>query len=395
MPGKMKLACEERLKQIMTEYYTEVFTSERPKAWVTSGAPVELLLASDVIPVFPENYGAMVGARHMGEELCAVARDLGFDDCICSYARCNIGSTESGNGPLGALPKPDMLLACNNGCGTMFKWFQYLSRRFDVPLLFLDTPYCSGTPTVRDRAYLVSQIERMLKDLGGILGREVDRARIWEVLRLSSDTAGLWREIQELRRARPSPLNSPDMFVHMAIIVTLRGTETALEYYRGMLAEVNQRVEQGIGAVENEKYRLLWDHIPMWYALRDFFDLFAEQGACFAVDTYTNVWTGEFDPDRPVESLAECYQTVMPNLRLPLRADRMIDFIRDYQIDGFVIHSNHSCKSYCLGEYEIARRVTDATGVRGIVLEADMVDPGYYSEQQVSDRVLAFLESLG
>ena len=187
-------------------------------------------------------------------------------------------------------------------------------------MLFFDTPYCAGEPTRQDRVYLVRQLERMLSDLGDILGRKVDREKLWEVLQLSSDTSRLWTEIQDLRRARPSPLNSPDMFIHMAVIVTLRGTETAYKYYQDMLAQVRERVERGEGAIANERYRLLWDHIPPWYALRDFFDFCAEMGACFAVDTYTNVWQGEFDLDRPLESLAECYQMIMPNLRLPLRA---------------------------------------------------------------------------
>jgi benzoyl-CoA reductase/2-hydroxyglutaryl-CoA dehydratase subunit BcrC/BadD/HgdB len=263
-----------------------------------------------------------------------------------------------------------------------------------VPLLFFDTPYCAGEPTPQDRAYLVRQLERILSELGDILGREVDRDRLWETLELSSDTAKLWTEIQGLRRARPSPLNSPDMFVHMALIVTLRGTDTAYRYYHDMLTQVRERVQRGEGAVENERYRLLWDHIPPWYALRDFFDFCAEQGACFAVDTYTNVWQGEFDIARPLQSMADCYQMIMPNLRLPLRAAMYVDYIRDYDIDGYVIHSNHSCKSYCLGEYEIARRITADTGVRGIILEADMVDPKFYSEAQVKQMIQAFLESL-
>jgi benzoyl-CoA reductase/2-hydroxyglutaryl-CoA dehydratase subunit BcrC/BadD/HgdB len=395
MARRLKLPCEKTMKEVMTSYYTDVFTSDRPKAWVTSGAPVELLLAADVIPVFPENYGAMIAAQHMGERLCSAAGDMGFDDCVCSYARCTMASTELGEGPLGALPKPDLLLACNNGCGTMFKWYEVLSRRFEVPLLFFDTPYCAGEPTLQDRAYLVRQLERVIGELGGIVGKEVDRDRLWEVLRLSSDTARLWEQIQDLRKARPSPLNSPDMFVHMALIVTLRGTDTAYNYYQGMLAQVRERVERGEGAIENERYRLLWDHIPPWYALRDFFDFCADLGACFAVDTYTNVWQGEFDLSRPLESLAECYQTIMPNLRLPLRASMYVDYIRDFAIDGFVIHSNHSCKSYCLGEYEIARRITAETGVRGVILEADMVDPKFYSEAQVKQTMEAFLESLG
>ncbi len=394
MAKKEKLQCEARMKEIMTSYYTEVFTSEKPKAWVTSGAPVEILHAFGVIPIFPENYGAMIGARKMGADLCSAARDLGFDDCICSYARAIIASTERGEGPLGALPKPDFLLACNNGCGTMFKWFEVLSRRFNVPLFFLDTPYAERFVKAHERRYVIEQIKRIVNDIGRLLGKKLTLDDLWEVLKLSSDTAKTWVEIQKLRRARPCPLNSPDMFLHMAIIVTLRGTESAYDYYEEMLAQVKERVEGGVGAVENEKFRLLWDHIPPWYAIRDFFEFCADLGACFAVDTYTNVWQGEFDPSRPFESLAECYQTVMPNLRLPLRSQMYIDYIREYELDGFVIHSNHSCKSYCLGEYEIARRITSETGVRGLIIEADMLDPKFFSEAQVKEKISAFIESL-
>ncbi|MDD5666139.1 MAG: 2-hydroxyglutaryl-CoA dehydratase, partial [Actinomycetota bacterium] len=77
MARRLKLLCEKTMKEVMTAYYTEAFTSDRPKAWVTSGAPVELLLAAGVIPIFPENYGAMIGAQHMGGDLCAAAGDMG------------------------------------------------------------------------------------------------------------------------------------------------------------------------------------------------------------------------------------------------------------------------------------------------------------------------------
>ena len=35
-------------------------------AWITSGGPVEPLIAMDVIPVYPENHGAMVGGEQDG-----------------------------------------------------------------------------------------------------------------------------------------------------------------------------------------------------------------------------------------------------------------------------------------------------------------------------------------
>ncbi len=64
-------------------------------------------------------------------------------------------------------------------------------------------------------------------------------------------------------------------------------------------------------------------------------------------------------------------------------------------IDGFVIHSNHSCKSLLPGRVrDSPARIRKETGVRGIILEADMVDPRFYSESQTKQMMLAFLESL-
>ena len=57
------------MREIMTEYYIEAKTADqtgKKVAWITSGGPVEPLIVMDVIPVYPENYGAMIGASHMG-----------------------------------------------------------------------------------------------------------------------------------------------------------------------------------------------------------------------------------------------------------------------------------------------------------------------------------------
>ena len=50
-----------------------------------------------------------------------------------------------------------------------------------------------------------------------------------------------------------------DAFYHLALIVTLRGTPLVIDYYTQLLEKMKNRVARGIGAIPNEKYRLLWD----------------------------------------------------------------------------------------------------------------------------------------
>ncbi|NTW16858.1 MAG: 2-hydroxyglutaryl-CoA dehydratase, partial [Syntrophaceae bacterium] len=67
-----KIKAVARMKEIMTTYYIEAKMAEgtgKKVAWITSGGPVEPLIVMDVIPIYPENHGAMIGASKMGADL--------------------------------------------------------------------------------------------------------------------------------------------------------------------------------------------------------------------------------------------------------------------------------------------------------------------------------------
>ena len=63
-----------------------------------------------------------------------------------------------------------------------------------------------------------------------------------------------------------------------------------MDYYTELLAEMKDRVAGGISAVENERYRLLWDNLPVWYRTKWLSEKFAAHGACLVADTYTSAW---------------------------------------------------------------------------------------------------------
>ncbi len=50
-----------------------------------------------------------------------------------------------------------------------------------------------------------------------------------------------------------------DAFGHLAPIVSLRGLPVAQDYYHILQDEVEERVANGIGAITDERYRLIWD----------------------------------------------------------------------------------------------------------------------------------------
>ena len=158
---KSEIKCVKQMKKIMTDYYIEAKTAAqtgKKVAWITSGGPVEPLIAMDVIPVYPENHGAMIGAAKMGVDLCEKAEALGYSRDLCSYARSDIGCAPIDGGPIGGLPRPDMLICCNNICGTVLKWYEVQARYYDVPLFILDTPFCHTEFSDAAKNYVRSQI---------------------------------------------------------------------------------------------------------------------------------------------------------------------------------------------------------------------------------------------
>ncbi|VEN73965.1 2-hydroxyglutaryl-CoA dehydratase [Candidatus Desulfarcum epimagneticum] len=398
---KRKIKSVAKMKEIMTKYYIEAKTapdSGKKIAWITSGGPVEPLIAMDVIPVYPENHGAMIGASKMGADLCEQSAGMGYSPDLCSYARVDIAAAPPANGgPIGGLPRPDMLVCCNNICGTVLKWYEVQARHFNVPLFVLDTPISHGDffPEVRD--YVRTQIMDYVAFLEEICKKKMDHDRMEEVGRLSVEAQGLWQAVLDATVNRPSPMSAFDAFFHLALIVTLRGTSEAVGYYRTLLDEMNERIRDGIGAVEKEEWRLLWDNLPIWSRTKWLSEKFSSHNACLVADTYTSAWCGTLeyiDENDFLGSMAEAYSRVYLNIGTDQMAEKVIEMIDKYDIDGLVAHSNRSCKPYSFGQYDILNIIKEKRGTPGMVIEADMTDDRSFSESQVETRIEAFMEML-
>lgn len=395
---KRKIKSVKKMKDIMTTYYIEAKTADQTGkkiAWITSGGPVEPLIAMDIIPVYPENHGAMIGAAKMGVDLCEKAESMGYASDLCSYARCDISCATVNGGPIGGLPRPDMLICCNNICGTVLKWYEVQARYFDVPLFILDTPFCHTGFSPEVRKYVRSQIDEYVLFLETVCKRPFDHDRMKEVGKLSVKGQTLWQAVLDTATAKPAPLSAFDAFFHLALIVTLRGTPQAVDYYQGLLEEMNERIAAGIGVVEKEDHRLLWDNLPIWYRTKWLSEKFASFNACLVADTYTSAWCGSLkymDEEHFLDSMAEGYTRIYLNIGVDEMARIVTGMIDKYDVDGIVMHSNRSCKPYSLGQYDIQKIVEKERGIPSLMIEADMNDERCFSESQVETRIDSFME---
>jgi benzoyl-CoA reductase/2-hydroxyglutaryl-CoA dehydratase subunit BcrC/BadD/HgdB len=397
---KRKFRSATRMREIMTEYYIEAKSAQqsgKKVAWITSGGPVEPLIVMDVIPVYPENYGAMIGASHMGGDLCEKAEALGYSTDLCSYARADIACARENGGPIGGLPRPDMLICCNNICGTVLKWYEVQARYFNVPLYIFDTPFCHTEFPEEARKYVRSQLDEYVAFLEQTCGKAFDMSKSMEVGRLSIEGQRLWQAVLDTAAHKPAPMTAFDAFFFLALIVTLRGTKTVVDFYKELLAEMKERIEKGISAIDNERYRLLWDNLPIWYRLKWLSETFASHGASLVADTYTTAWCGSMkyiDENNFIDSMAEAYTRIWLNIGIDEMVKTVLDMIDKYEVDGVVVHSNRSCKPYSFGQYDIQRIIQDQKGIPCMMIESHMNDERSFSESQAATRIDAFMEMI-
>ena len=367
-------------------------------AWVTSGAPVEVLKALGYYLFYPENHGAICGTARVVEDISGQAEQAGYSRDLCSYARTDIGATISGETPIKTIPKPDLLLGCTNICQTVLHWYRVVAHQHQVPLILIDAPFIYREAEEHTIDYVKRQIEEAVPLSEQIAEKSLDYAELERVTDLSRQATNLWLEILERCRHVPAPISVFDQFILMAPIVEMRGEQETVDFYTEMLAEVDGRIENGIGAVVNERARLLWDNLPIWYRLRYLAEFLAERGIVLAASTYTNAW-GElanmYDPARPFDSAARAYLHPILNRGTGDKLSRMARMVSDYKLDGVILHSDRSCKPYSIGQMDQRDRLIKDHNVPALLLEADHSDPRSFSEEQAANRLEAFVEMLG
>ena len=286
------------VRAVMKDYFLQMDriarTGERKIAWCTSVGPAEILRALDFEVFFPENHGAMLGASRMSLETIPQAHAVGYSPDICSYLTSDIGAYLKKMTPLTkaysieSIPRPDVLVYNTNQCKDVMHWFEYYSREFGVPVLGIHPP--THIPVVQKSHVdgVVCQFENLVAQLETIAGRRLDPQRLRQTIALSREATELWSEALDLARHRPSPLSFFDACVLMGPIVVLRGTDTAVAFYRSLVGDLKKKIEKSQPAVKTERKRIYWDGMPIWGRLRALSELFAKNQACVVASTYFN-----------------------------------------------------------------------------------------------------------
>lgn len=387
----------------------------QPVAYVfVMGNAVEILQSFGFALVFPEINSLQTGVRKAAPDFLAKAEDFGFSPDVCSYVKADVGLMLSHmQHPSGVqMPPPDLAIA-SNLCNVYIKWAEIWERHFGTPAFVLDIPgkrYAGwkSAPGSSTRAADTRWVEEQIRDLIArceqITGQKFNPDRLAEIEDNVNEMLRLWIEILTLNQHRPAPYNAMlDGLTYMGVLNAYRGAREGVEFMRLLHAEMAGKVARGEGRVPDERFRLIFSGTPCYVNMRRMIELFESHGGVFAAADYLTYAAGGldsaglfYDPSRPLESLAEV-STLAAQMGLSnhfFSHHTLAQQVKDYAADGLVYHGIKSCRTVATSMADNREYITSRYGLPTLYIESDLIDPRYWSDAQIKNRVDAFFEVL-
>lgn len=408
MSGSVKrvaIEAQKDLRLLLRDYFVDLDAAaadpSRRIAWCTSVGPCEILTAMGFEVYFPENHGAMLGARKVSALYIPRAVGVGYCAESCSYMTSDIGASLAGYSPLqeaygiAGPPKPDLLVYSTNQCREVQDWWGFFGRRNGAPVLGICPPTHLGEVTEAHVAFVRGRLARLIEQIESHFGLKLDWDRLKEAVTLSSRATTLWREVLDTARTRPSPLTFFDGLILMAPAIVLRGSQRSVAFYEELLVELKERVREGVGAVPQERWRVYWEGMPVWPKIRELSEKFFDLRTVIAASTYCNSWAFEaYDGGDPLTWMAKTSTEIFINRDENTKQAFLTEMFEQFGIDGAIFHNARTCPNNTNSRFGMAQRLRESLDMPVLVIDGDLSDVRFFSTAQTMTNIEAFVEQL-
>jgi benzoyl-CoA reductase/2-hydroxyglutaryl-CoA dehydratase subunit BcrC/BadD/HgdB len=394
-PGLMKTAAG--YLELVSWYVERIATAKENGKWVaTHGTqqPLEIYEAMDVMSLFVEFWGGISDAVKLESvpEALSISSSIGTPGEVCSFFRNFDGLMHAGK-----WPRTDFFLYATSVCDNV-KAFHTLGRRYGIPSYGMERPAYPFTPHAME--HWKNEYKLLIAFLEEQTGKRMDYDRLKETVALSWRLTELHLEIDKLVAHVPCPL-SPECFSGTLMAVRLcTGTQKAVDFLTALRDELQERVDAGIGAVKDERFRVMWSTFTPFFdpTLMSFMQ--QKYGAVNVCEMLSR-WRGEsqwmLDPDDPLGNLAYRTQLAPGNCQYSTGQDvaaNLVDQARLFKADGAIYSNNWGCKTgACYGAItkdELLRQV----GVPTLTLNCDVIDNTFISRSEIESQMDSFFEMI-
>jgi len=424
--------CWKLAKEIRANHYREIAESrtEGGKKLLIGGGTESMIGLpaglGDYVFFGGEPYSASfsAGSPQGAVECMEATESYGLARDLCSYFRNYVGSLLLNKYYFGGpFPKADFYLQ-THFCDTHGKWYQLVSEMVGVPYFSTDLVPYRWDETEEGKKqkleFLSGQLLDAIEWMEKTTGREYQDELLIEAVKNEMRSTSLWAQCAQLNQNIPAAMDEKSMYSFYILAVLMRHKPEVVRFYEILLDEMKDRVANQIAAVPTERFRLLHDSQPPWYALHIFRYLEKFGVACVGAN-YEYGLSGGWDykegeylrPAKPLQDQGwplktredACralaywwleYHVLARGIRFsgPGKNNLVMKEIKDWNCDGLMIHLNRGCEGLATGQMEIRLALTEA-GIPVMTYEGNVGDPREFDEPRTLARIDAFMESVG
>ncbi|MEA3222623.1 MAG: 2-hydroxyacyl-CoA dehydratase family protein [Thermodesulfobacteriota bacterium] len=384
--------------EAMAEYmqsHVDAVLNNEPTVWVEWDISPGVIMALDMTPVTPEwpVLFPNVKRSHYVPDILQAVEAEGVTEDLCSAARAAIAATL-----MEQLPRPVAIITSTQPCDSVQSAYQVLARETGVPMFCLGLPYHRQK---EDFQYFTENIRHMISFLEEKTGKKMDYNRLRSVLEESNKTNHYLSEVCEMNRAIPCPSSLLDLIIIWPFNVCYLGNPKLTEFARYIYEDTKKRFKEGIpGGPNPEKIRVVWHDVPIAFmpVITWMEKMF---GAYVVADMvgYNNMPPIDTTNEETMtRGIAEQYMNLTMGRHfhgtIDLYLGEIDRFVEEYSPDCLIFTLHRGCKqSWAIRN--IMKQKAKEHGLPVLIIEADIFDYRYKTEQQVKDQIEDFLISSG
>lgn len=374
-----------KLRSTLTgKLFRKAYQKDSVVAWRSSFVPTEMLFALDTIPFPPESVISMFANSHLTDDILKIAEDYNHSRDTCSFLRGVAGSVINDYMPL-----PDFLIATSLYCHGSAQVFRSISKKFNKPFYYIDVPFHCDRPYAID--YVAKQIEDIMQKMAKATGKNLDIDKLKEAIRYSNEARNYFLKVNELRKSKPTPMLGGEAIDYAIMLSHMFGCKEMAEVCKTLYEELNERVKNGVGSLDKEKYRILWRQLRPYYSNEIFDYLERKHKAAVVFEEVNFIHWPEMDIKEPFKSLAVRLLSNPPIDFSKKWLKVSIGFVNDYDVDGVIEFAHWGCR-FLTANTQIVKDVLQNKPV--LVIDGDCIDRRDYSDAQIKTRIDAFIEIL-
>lgn len=394
----------------------QVVERGEPFAVAQADTPHEIFHALDIPLVSNQWWSAYISAKRLSGRYFEAMDELGYPANRCRY--CSLGlacslANDPATAPWGGLPTPTVLVArltCDCVQQVFSQWAQVLGTDFfamEAPGWEIKDPlWFRHSHTQWEQVYGARRISLAVEEMRQLIallerktGRRFDEQRLVHLMERINEQEGYIAEAADIAaRARPCPVSIGEQMTNTMIPQWHRGSDWAVDHARRFRDEVADRAARGIGAVTDERVRLMWIGAGLWHDTGFYQSLEQQLGAVFVWSMYMPFAGPQYIRElqgRPMEALASRICSMNEVLHLPpWMGSWMAAEARRWGVHAAVVLVPPESRLSQSGTLLTCLALQQA-GIPVLRIDADMVDAKHWNRDAMVQRMADFLHAEG